>query len=135
MIFFFQINCFDKFLQKYNQSVKYFDPDQILRFAVRPDLGQNGLQRLFVKMILVQRVRHEVKLYHKNNHAQRRRRHTVSASLKWASTRENLSSVGLRITQAQTSLRISAVWSAPLLFAFCKVPYVNLLQMKFQFSS
>ena len=37
----------------------------------------------------------------------------------------------MRATQAQTS----AVWSAPLLFAFCKVPYVNLPQVKFQFSS
>ena len=42
---------------------------------------------------------------------------------------------GLRTTQAQTSLRISAVWSAPLLFAFWKVLYVNLLQMKYKFSS
>ena len=33
----------------------------------------------------------------------------------------------LRTTQAQTSLRIRAVWSAPLLFAFWKVSYVNLL--------
>ena len=38
-------------------------------------------------------------------------------------------------TQAQTSLRIRAVWSAPLIFAFGKVPYVDLLQMKFKFSS
>ena len=42
---------------------------------------------------------------------------------------------GLRTTQAQTSLRIHAVRSAPLLFAFWKVSYVNLLQVKFQFSS
>ena len=42
---------------------------------------------------------------------------------------------GLRTTQAQTSLRIRAVWSAPLLFAFWKVLHVNLLQGKFQFSS
>ena len=41
----------------------------------------------------------------------------------------------LRITQAQTSLRIRAIWSAPLLFAFWKVRYVNLPQVKFQFSS
>ena len=33
---------------------------------------------------------------------------------------------GLRTTQAQTSLRISAVWSTPLLFAFWKVSYVHL---------
>ena len=39
---------------------------------------------------------------------------------------------GLWTTQAQTSLRIHAVWSAPLLFAFWKVLYVNLLQVKFQ---
>ena len=32
---------------------------------------------------------------------------------------------GLRITQALTSLRIHAVRSAPLLFTFCKVPYVS----------
>ena len=38
-------------------------------------------------------------------------------------------------TQAQTNLRIPAVWSAPLLFAFWKVLYVNLLQAKFQFTS
>ena len=37
---------------------------------------------------------------------------------------------GLRTTQAQTSLRIRAVWSAPLLFVFWKVSYVNLLQVK-----
>ena len=41
----------------------------------------------------------------------------------------------LRTTQAQTSLRIRAVWSAPLLFAFWKEPYVNFLQAKLQFSS
>ena len=42
---------------------------------------------------------------------------------------------GWRTTQAQTSLRIRAVWSAPLLFAFWKVPYLISLQVKFQFSS
>ena len=42
---------------------------------------------------------------------------------------------GLGTTQAQTSLRIRAVWSAPLLFAFWKILYVNFLQVKFQFSS
>ena len=42
---------------------------------------------------------------------------------------------GLQTTQAQISLRIRAVWSAPLLFAFWKVSYVNLLQGKFQVSS
>ena len=41
---------------------------------------------------------------------------------------------GFLTTQAQTSLRIRAVWSAPLLFTFWKVSYVNLLQVKFQFS-
>ena len=41
----------------------------------------------------------------------------------------------LRTTQAQTSLRIRADWSAPLLFAFWKVTYVNLLQVKSRFSS
>ena len=35
---------------------------------------------------------------------------------------------GLRTTQAQTSLRIGADWSAPLLFPFRKVTYVHLLQ-------
>ena len=42
---------------------------------------------------------------------------------------------GLRTTQAQTSLRIRAVWSVPLLFAFWKEPYLSLLQAKFHFSS
>ena len=42
---------------------------------------------------------------------------------------------GLRTTQAQTSLRIRAVWSAPLLFAYSKVSYLDLLQAKFQYSS
>ena len=42
---------------------------------------------------------------------------------------------GLRTTKAQTSLRIRAVWSAPLLLAFWKVPHQSLLQAKFQFSS
>ena len=42
---------------------------------------------------------------------------------------------GLRTTKAQTSLRIRAVWSAPLLSAFWKVPYLSLLHAKFHFSS
>ena len=40
---------------------------------------------------------------------------------------------GLQTTKVQTSLR--AVWSVPLLFALRKVPYVNFLQVEFQFSS
>ena len=42
---------------------------------------------------------------------------------------------GLRITKAQTSLRICAVWPAPLLFTYCKVSYPGLIKAKFQFSS
>ena len=42
---------------------------------------------------------------------------------------------GLPTTQAQTSLRIRADWSVPLLFAFLKVWYLNLQQAKFQLSS
>ena len=42
---------------------------------------------------------------------------------------------GLRTTKAQTSLRVRAVSSAPFLFILWKVSYVNLLQVKFQFSS
>ena len=42
---------------------------------------------------------------------------------------------GLRSTQAQTSLRIRAVWSAPLLIAYWKVSYIDLLLAKFQYSS
>ena len=38
---------------------------------------------------------------------------------------------GLWTTQAQTSLRIRAVWSAPLLFVFWKVQYSTLLHVKF----
>ena len=53
----------------------------------------------------------------------------------WAATQENLSSGGLRTTQAQISLRMSADWSAPVLSAFWKVSYVTLVQVKFQFSS
>ena len=37
--------------------------------------------------------------------------------------------------KAQTSLCIRAVWSAPLLFAYWKVSYIDLLQAKCQFSS
>ena len=40
---------------------------------------------------------------------------------------------GVRTTKAQTSLGIRAVWLAPLLFAFWKVPYLSMLQAKFQF--
>ena len=40
----------------------------------------------------------------------------------------------LQIRQAQTSLHIRAVWSAPLLFAFWKVSYLGLLQAKFLIS-
>ena len=42
---------------------------------------------------------------------------------------------GLWTTRVQTSLHICAVWSAPLLFAYCKVSYPCLIQAKFQFSS
>ena len=42
---------------------------------------------------------------------------------------------GLRTTKAQNSLRIHADWSAPSLFAFWKLSYLNLLQVEFQFSS
>ena len=41
---------------------------------------------------------------------------------------------GLRTTNAQTSLRIRAVCSAPLLFAHWKVSYLDLLRAKFLFS-
>ena len=37
---------------------------------------------------------------------------------------------GLRTTKVQTSLRIRADCSAPLLFAYWKVSYLNLLQTK-----
>ena len=42
---------------------------------------------------------------------------------------------GSPTTQAQTSLGIRVVWSAPFLFTFLKASYVILLQVKFQFSS
>ena len=54
---------------------------------------------------------------------------------KWALSRENLSSGGLQITKAQTSLRIRAVWSAPLLLAYYKVSYPDFRPKKFQVSS
>ena len=41
---------------------------------------------------------------------------------------------GLRTRKVQTSLRIRADRLASLLFAFWKVSYVNLIQVKFQFS-
>ena len=53
---------------------------------------------------------------------------------KRSSTRENLS-LGLRTTKGQTRLHIHAVWSGPLLYAYWKVSYQNMLQVKFQFSS
>ena len=42
---------------------------------------------------------------------------------------------GLRTTKAQTSLRIRTVWSVPLLFAYWKVSFLDLLQAKFHISS
>ena len=47
----------------------------------------------------------------------------------------NIHNGGLRTTKAQTSLRIRAVLSAPLLFSYWKVSYQNLLQAKFHYSS
>ena len=41
----------------------------------------------------------------------------------------------LQTTQAQTSLRIRADCSAPMLFAYRDVSYLDLLRAKFQFSS
>ena len=43
--------------------------------------------------------------------------------------------LGVRKTNAQTSLRISVDWSAPFSFAFWEVSFLELLQVKFQFSS
>ena len=40
---------------------------------------------------------------------------------------------GLQTTEAQTSLRIGAVWSAPLLFTYCKSLYLDLLRVKLKF--
>ena len=42
---------------------------------------------------------------------------------------------GLRTTKAQTSRRIHADRSGPLLFAYWKTSYIDLLQAKFHFSS
>ena len=42
--------------------------------------------------------------------------------------------LGMQTIKEQTSLHVCAVWSAPLLFAYCNVSYLNLLQAKFQFS-
>ena len=41
----------------------------------------------------------------------------------------------LSTTKAQTSMRIRAVWSAPLSFAYWKVSYLDMHQAKFLFSS
>ena len=41
----------------------------------------------------------------------------------------------LRTTKAHTSLRIRAVWCAPLLFTYWKVLYLDLQQGKLQLSS
>ena len=41
---------------------------------------------------------------------------------------------GKQTTKAQTSLRIRAVWSAPLLFAYCKLSFLD-VQAKILFSS
>ena len=40
---------------------------------------------------------------------------------------------GLRTTKTQTSLRIRAVWSAPLIFAYWKEFYLDLLRRDFNF--
>ena len=42
---------------------------------------------------------------------------------------------GLQTTKSQTSLRIRADWSEPLLFAYWEVSYLKFLQAKFQYSS
>ena len=44
--------------------------------------------------------------------------------------REEFCHRGLQTTKAQTSLRIRAVWSAPLLFTNWIEPYLNLLQVR-----
>ena len=52
----------------------------------------------------------------------------------WASTLGKPVFGGLPTTNAQTSLRIRAVRSVPLLFIYWKVSYLDLLRAKFQFS-
>ena len=49
--------------------------------------------------------------------------------------REKICHRCLQTTKAQTSLRIRAVWSAPVSFAYWKVSHLNFLQANFQFSS
>ena len=70
-----------------------------------------------------------------NNISISQQTYNVEATVKWASTRENLSSEGCEQQKAQTSLRFRAVWSVPLFFAFWKVSLPNLPQAKFQLSS
>ena len=55
--------------------------------------------------------------------------------VKWALTRENLSSEVANNKGADQPAHPRADWSAPLLFAFWKESHLNLLQEKFQFSS
>ena len=46
-----------------------------------------------------------------------------------------LSSVVMRTTKAQTGLCICSVLLAPLLFAYWKVSYLDMVRVKFQFSN
>ena len=57
--------------------------------------------------------------------------------LKYGTRREEKNPVfgGLRTTNAQTSLRIRAVWSAHLFFAYWKESYLDVLRAKVQISS
>ena len=64
---------------------------------------------------------------------------TISTSTVYLSRyghrREKTCLWSLRTTKTQTSLCIRTVWSVPLLFPFCKVSYLDLLPVKFHFSS
>ena len=51
---FFENQLFEKFFQKYDQSVKQFGPRSGLTF-VRPDLGPNCLQRFSADDISLQK--------------------------------------------------------------------------------
>ena len=63
------------------------------------------------------------------------RRHlgiNLTLLIKWASSWQNLSS---GVCDQQMGRPVWVDWSAPLLFPFCKVSYLSLLHVKFQFSS
>ena len=123
-----------KFFRNTIRVLNSLDSVQAQHF-VGPDLGPNCSRKYQQSILAGKELRAKCNIENLNGTFAVCHRCRTCGNNLYGPRREKTCLRGLRTTEAQTSLRTHTVWSAPLLFAFWKVPYLSLLQAKFQFSS